>query len=150
MLDHGVMKRDTPRQELEALSVLWEQRWPTPAGGQMRHVHRDRWVRFHSLPGSKRYPDGEAEYAIVLERHHTLLSELGPSDDELYVVTREWNGYRKPVARMVQLREVDPEPQHRGIALGAALRERCVRAAVRYPGLDQQDPGPKRHASRLG
>jgi hypothetical protein len=114
MLDHGVMKRDTPRQELEALSVLWEQRWPTPAGGQMRHVHRDRWVRFHSLPGSKRYPDGEAEYAIVLERHHTLLSELGPSDDELYVVTREWNGDREPVARMVQLREVDPDAQHWG------------------------------------
>lgn len=74
----------------------------------MRLAYPDRWVRFHSLPESKRYPDDEAEYAIVLERHHTLLNELGPSDTELYVVTREWNGDRDLVVRMRQLQEVDP------------------------------------------
>ncbi|WP_326702322.1 DUF3885 domain-containing protein [Streptomyces cyaneofuscatus] len=81
------------RNALDALSALWERRWPTPAGDRpMRLTHPDRWVRFHSLQESKRYPDDEAEYAVLLERHHTLLNELGPSDTELYVVTREWNG----------------------------------------------------------
>ena len=41
--------------------------------------HPDRRVRFHGLPESKRHPDGEAEYAIVLDRHHTVLSDLNPS-----------------------------------------------------------------------
>lgn len=80
----------------------------------MPPAYPDRWVRFHSLPGSKRYPDDEAEYDILLERHHTLLAELGPNDDELYVVTREWNGDREPVTRMADLQRVDPDAQHWG------------------------------------
>ena len=109
MLDYGAMNK----QELEGLSALWDRRWPSVAGDiQMRYAYPDRWVRFHSLPGSKRYPDDEAEYAIVLERHHALLVELGPDDEELYVVTREWNGDSEPVARMARLREVDPDAQH--------------------------------------
>ncbi|MFE9913037.1 DUF3885 domain-containing protein [Streptomyces clavifer] len=98
------------RIDLDALSALWERRWPSPPGDSpMRLAHPDRWVRFHSLPESKRYPDDEAEYAVVLDRHHTLLSELGPSDTELYVVTREWNGDCDLVVRMRQLQEVDPD-----------------------------------------
>lgn len=80
----------------------------------MRHVHPDRWVRFHSLPGSKRYPESDDEYAIMLDRHHTVLNELGPSDPELYVITREWNGDSEPLARMPQLRQVDPDARHWG------------------------------------
>jgi hypothetical protein len=41
----------------------------------------DRWVRFHSLPESKRYPDSQAEYAIELDRHYTVLSELDLGSD---------------------------------------------------------------------
>ena len=101
--------------DLDALSALWERQWPTPAGNvQLRSACQDRWVRFHSLPGSKRYPGDEAEYAIVLERHHTLLNELGPDDDELYVVTHEWNGDPEPVVRMSQLQEADPDARHWG------------------------------------
>lgn len=99
--------------DLEALSALWERQWPSPAWDvQLRSACQDRWVRFHSLPGSKRYPGDEAEYAIVLERHHTLLNELGPNDDELYVVTHEWTGDPEPVVRMSRLQEVDPGGRH--------------------------------------
>jgi hypothetical protein len=42
-------------------------------------------VRFHTLPGSKRYPDTEAEYAIVLARHNTVLAELMTSSAVLIV-----------------------------------------------------------------
>jgi hypothetical protein len=48
-----------------------------PVGHLLRDQHRDRWVRFHSLPESKRYPDSEEEYATVLARHHAVLDELG-------------------------------------------------------------------------
>jgi hypothetical protein len=46
-------------------------------------------VRFHSLPESKRYADTDAERAEILHRHHTILSELAGTEDdvELYVVS---------------------------------------------------------------
>lgn len=97
----------------EVLSALWEQPWPTPAGDlQMRFAYPDRWVRFHSLPRSKRYPDREDEYSVLLDRHHTLLNALGPNDTELYVVTCEWNGDSEPTVRMPQLQNVDPDAQY--------------------------------------
>lgn len=36
----------------------------------------NRWVRFHSLPGSKRYADNEADYACILSRHNVVIGEL--------------------------------------------------------------------------
>ncbi|MCG5216365.1 DUF3885 domain-containing protein [Streptosporangium sp. KLBMP 9127] len=53
---------------------------------QLKHVYPDRWVRFHSLPGSKRYADDESEYAILLRRHNTVLDELF-TRQRVYIVT---------------------------------------------------------------
>lgn len=63
--------------EQSALTALWRQRWPDcePVGHRLKDVYRDVWVRFHSLPGSKRYPDGDAEYAVLLDRYDTVLDE---------------------------------------------------------------------------
>ncbi|MFE2329267.1 hypothetical protein ACFXD5_36100 [Streptomyces sp. NPDC059385] len=109
------MNRSTPGLDLEALTALWQRQWPAPQQDiPMRRAYPDRWVRLHSLPGSKRYPDDETEYSILLERHHMLLAELGPNDNELYVVTREWNGDPEPVTRMADLQRVDPDAQHWG------------------------------------
>lgn len=60
-----------------ALSQLWAQSWPglQPIGHEVRD-ERERWVRFHALPESKRYPEDEQEYAEVLRRHNLLLGEL--------------------------------------------------------------------------
>ncbi|MGC4897283.1 DUF3885 domain-containing protein [Micromonospora sp. DT31] len=70
----------TPSQELtpQTLTELWEQRWPEcpPFAHRLRVQYPDRWARFHSLPGSKRYPADESEYAALLDRHYTTLSEL--------------------------------------------------------------------------
>lgn len=72
------------------LTDRWQRAWPEcpPIGYLFKsHLH-DRWVRFHSLPGSKRYPDDEAEYQVILHRHNTILSELDAS--EIYLITVEW------------------------------------------------------------
>jgi hypothetical protein len=47
------------------------------------------------LPGSKRYPETEAEYGIILSRHNTVLDELvtGPA---VLVVTAGYSGAREP------------------------------------------------------
>lgn len=69
-----------------ALSQLWDERWPgcakLPYG---LRAARDRWVRFHALPGSKRYPDTADEYRIVLARHNTVLAELATGSAVLVV-----------------------------------------------------------------
>lgn len=59
------------------LSDLWEQQWP--GCSKLLYLLRglqDRWVRFHTLPDSKRYPGTEAQYDIILARHHTVLTDL--------------------------------------------------------------------------
>lgn len=56
-----------------------------PSGPPVAHPFRtryaDRWVRFRSLCGSKRYPESEDEYAIVLDRYNTILEELFAQTD---------------------------------------------------------------------
>lgn len=67
----------------------WEHHWPgsEPQADTLKHLFPDRWVRFHSLPGSTRYPQTEAEYHTVLARQHVLLRELLGGASELLVVT---------------------------------------------------------------
>ena len=58
-----------------------------------------RWARFHALPGSKRYPDGEAEYAIVLSRHNALLDALARGRD-VFLVYSLFNDFQASSRRM--------------------------------------------------
>lgn len=78
-----------PRQA--ALTALWQGRWPgcPPVGHLLRGCFHDVWVRFHSLPESKRYAQDEAEYAVILERHNTVLDELFTGAG-VYVITSKW------------------------------------------------------------
>lgn len=76
------------------LTDLWERTWPMagPLGYELRVVYGDRWVRFHSLPESKRYAENDAEHAEILRRHRTVLGELhgsaGPADP--WVIAADW------------------------------------------------------------
>ncbi|MFJ2159757.1 hypothetical protein [Streptomyces sp. NPDC087856] len=77
------------------LAALWRERWPSgpPVAHTFRSTYADRWVRFHSLPGSKRYPESEDEYAVLLHRYNTVLDELF-AGAEVFVVTVDctWSG----------------------------------------------------------
>nr|WP_067686787.1 hypothetical protein [Nocardia jejuensis] len=55
-------------------------------------------MRFHSLPGSKRYPETAAEYGIVLDRYNTVLDELF-SEKEIHLLTCDWSNRPEPPAR---------------------------------------------------
>jgi hypothetical protein len=55
----------------------WAQYFPSiPPLGWMLRVDTPNWVRFHSLPESKRYAETDAENAIVLERANLLASDV--------------------------------------------------------------------------
>ncbi|MFI1398487.1 hypothetical protein [Streptomyces sp. NPDC020681] len=76
----------------ELLAGLWQERRPSgpPIAHTFRSRYCDRWVRFHSLPESKRYPESEDEYAILLDRYNTILDELFAGTD-VFVVTMDWS-----------------------------------------------------------
>jgi hypothetical protein len=103
--------------EALALTDLWRQRYPDsrPIGDELKYSVNSRWIRFHSLPQSKRYADTEAEYAEILLRHTTLLRELvEPSDGEgklrdLLVVTESWSQSPLLVPRDERVVAVSPD-----------------------------------------
>jgi hypothetical protein len=76
--------------EVAELTRRWRQTWPgcTPIGYLVRGYCPQRWVRLHSLPGSKRCPHTEAEYATMLHRHNTVLAELAA--DQIYLVSARY------------------------------------------------------------
>lgn len=96
-----------------ALTSLWADRWPMcrPIAHELRHCASDRWVRFHSLPESKRYAENDDEYAEVLRRHNTVIDELQatrPGARTLLVITCSWSDAPAPVPRDEALEELPP------------------------------------------
>nr|WP_245697268.1 hypothetical protein [Streptomyces phaeochromogenes] len=117
-----------------SLAALWQKRWPSgpPVAHTFRSTYADRWVRFHSLPGSKRYPESEDEYAIVLDRYNTVLDELFAGTD-VFVVTVDWSGTATGPA-------IQPEPRQ-------TLHPDGIRW---WTESEQDDPDPEFHVhSRL-
>lgn len=55
-------------------------------GFSLRILFHHRWIRFHSLPESKRYADNETEYEIILQRANTLASRVLGRDSECWMV----------------------------------------------------------------
>ena len=75
---HGAFKHAEISPRASRLTELWENRWSSadPLGYELRVEYADQWVRFHSLPDSKRYAENDAEYDEILRRHLTVLREL--------------------------------------------------------------------------
>jgi hypothetical protein len=93
-----------------ALSIRWADRWGvTPPVGHMLRG-RDTWVRFHSLPESKRYADTTEESDEILRRHHTLLNELAATTGsrEVLVLTLSWSCSQQPVPQAAPLQAALP------------------------------------------
>ena len=63
-----------------------------PVAHRLRAAFPARWVRFHNLPGSKRYPDDQDEYATVLGRQNRILDELVGGEASIILLTTEYSG----------------------------------------------------------
>ena len=55
-------------------------------------------MRFHSLPESKRYPESEAEYRIILDRYNAVLGALAMSGSGVTLLTTEFSERAVPCA----------------------------------------------------
>lgn len=63
----------------------------------------ERWLRIHSLPNAKRYPDSESEWQVLLARQNQLLDELIGRNQPLYVVSGYYASTREPSSLSEQL-----------------------------------------------
>jgi hypothetical protein len=63
----------------DEFEAVWTRSWPTALLAvpyELKTRFRDRWVRFHCLPESKRYAEDDSEYAVILGRYNTVLDDL--------------------------------------------------------------------------
>ncbi|MFE0156557.1 hypothetical protein ACFWY5_56185 [Nonomuraea sp. NPDC059007] len=104
------------------LTARWQARWPDcpPIGHELKRYYTSRWVRFHSLPGSKRYADTPAEYDILLDRHNTVLTELFDGQDALIVMVTHCRAGR-PAVRGVAGSVALPRSDVLGAEIGAGV-----------------------------
>jgi hypothetical protein len=81
-----------------ALRGLWESRYPgiAPIGHLLRAALPERWLRIHTVPESKRYPESPDEMREVLRRHNAVLSHLLRSAPELVLVTAGYTDGPEP------------------------------------------------------
>jgi hypothetical protein len=77
--------------QIYEIASVWSNKWANilPMAEKLKERYPDRWVRFDTLPNSKRYPDNEDEYTTILNRHDSLLKRLGDGDI-LSVISCEW------------------------------------------------------------
>lgn len=89
----------------------WDRCFPgcEPIGHHLRGSFPDRWVRFHSLPGSKRYPEDEPEYAEVLARHNSVLGVLTLPGEPVVLLTTGYSESPEPVRSYPVLASLDPQ-----------------------------------------
>lgn len=89
----------------------WQRRFPNcePVAHLLRIAFSDRWVRFHSLPGSKRYPQDETEYATVLERHNRILGELAGPGENVVLLSTGYSESPTPVRTEPEWQVLDPD-----------------------------------------
>jgi len=78
---------------IKDLAKFWESEFKgfAPEAHILKHEYKNRWVRFHSLPESKRYPENEQEYLEVLRRHNAVLQELCGAEGKIFVVLPEYS-----------------------------------------------------------
>ena len=87
----------------------WHMHFPgcEPVAHRLREAFSCRWVRFHRLPGSKRYPETDAEYATVLDRQNRILDELAGPETRVVLLTTEYSWSAEPTPDRPELRALD-------------------------------------------
>lgn len=78
---------------IQELTQFWNSAFQnfSPKAHNLKHEYEDRWVRFHALPKSKRYPENEGEYLEIFRRYNIVLQELCGLECSLFIVLPEYS-----------------------------------------------------------
>ena len=98
---------------IEDLNEFWKLslRGCDPEAHNLKYLFQNRWVRFHALPESKRYPEFESEYQEILFRHNTVLRELNGLSNKLTIILPEYSEEREPRSLERALQILFPETE---------------------------------------
>ena len=90
------------------LTNYWNTSFPdqAPIAYKLKNNLSERWVRFHSLPDSKRYAENESEYNEILTRHNKILNELGAENHYVYIVAPEYSDKKEPEPLSEKLKSI--------------------------------------------
>lgn len=74
---------------VDIFEEVWAKMFPlsAPVPHILRTVYPEKWFRIHSLPESKRYPEDDAEWTILLARQNCLVEDLLGKDSKVWLVT---------------------------------------------------------------
>lgn len=77
----------------EQFDAFWQRTYPgtVPLSHQLRDVYPTRWLRLHSLPGSKRYPSSTEEWETLLTRQNTVLADVLQVAERVLLVAGEYD-----------------------------------------------------------
>jgi hypothetical protein len=77
----------------EDFKKLWTNRYPgsEPISYTFRHKYPHRWFRIHSLPDSKRNPDNEDEWTIILERQNSIMTDIFGDGSKILILTGDYH-----------------------------------------------------------
>ena len=77
--------------------VAWKGQYPNcePVGYLMRQAGAPNWLRFHSLPHSKRYPETDQERETLLARQNELAIEVLGSGEPCWLAQTCWQSSGK-------------------------------------------------------
>ena len=94
---------------IKDLAKFWEREFDSfpPEAHNLKYEFKDRWVRFHSLPESKRHPENEQEYLEVFRRHNVVLQGL-VCGDKILVVLPEYSESKEPEKPEPELTAIFP------------------------------------------
>lgn len=68
----------------------WNRLYPGVAMEPRLYSLKRPWFRIHSLPGSKRYAETQAEWDILLSRHNRIFNDLFGMGSTVHFVTGEY------------------------------------------------------------
>ena len=99
---------------IEEIAKFWKEGLNDfePLAHELKFAFQDRWVRFHSLPESKRYPENEPEYQEIFDRYNALLVELGQSSRTVFVVLPEYSENEVALHPAEEFRSVFPHSEY--------------------------------------
>jgi len=77
----------------EEFDNLWKLNYPNtvPISYLFKNQYSERWFRIHSLPKSKRYPETEKDWKILLSRHNEIITDILGIDTPILIVTGDYN-----------------------------------------------------------
>jgi hypothetical protein len=95
----------------EQFKSLWATRYSKtiPISHFFRHDYSNRWFRIHSLPESKRYPENDAEWRILLSRQNSIITDILGDNSKIVMVTGKY--YQEGQGDLDSINDFNPMKQ---------------------------------------